>query len=195
MSTAGELSGAPLPRIYKEGDLDFFIEPRWTVDALLEEENFEDGVWDPACGSGTIPDAMHDTGLLVHRSDIADRGQGLVYDFVDGDPWLPGIVSAIVTNPPYGLAERFAYAALAIAPKVALLVQSKFPYSQRRYRLFTDHPPAKIYFLSNRPSMPPGEAFLRGEIKAAGGKLDYCWIVWERGRTPEAPGWLRKAMP
>ena len=41
-------------------------------------------------------------------------------------------------------------------------------------------PLARIWLLTPRPSMPPGEAILRGE-KPAGGKVDFCWLVFEVG--------------
>jgi hypothetical protein len=40
MSAAWELSGTPLPRRYQPGDSDFFIEPAWVVDLLLDAERF-----------------------------------------------------------------------------------------------------------------------------------------------------------
>jgi hypothetical protein len=40
MSAAGKLPGTPLPRRYQPGDSDFFIEPEWVVDLVLENERF-----------------------------------------------------------------------------------------------------------------------------------------------------------
>lgn len=194
MSTAGEISGRNGPRRYKPGDLDFFIEPRWAVDLLLDAEPIIGPAWDPACGSGTIPKAIVDRGHVCHASDIADRGQGAVHDFLAEPPsWAAG-VATIVTNPPYVLARRFIEQGLALAShKVCALVQAKFPYSQGRYPLFTQHPPARIYFLSSRPSMPPGEKLLAGTVKAQGGKLDYCWMVWSREHKGATQAhWLRR---
>lgn len=200
MSTAGELSGAgpryyAEPRTHQRHSLDFYTEPEWTVDLLLDAESFEGEVWDPACGSGTIPRRCVARGIEATGSDIANRGFGEVADFLD--PALEGARGYdlnVVTNPPYGLAEAFIRRGLAIASrKVAVLVQSKFPYSQRRHALFTLFPPRRIYFLSTRPSMPPGDKLLAGTVEAKGGKLDYCWIVWEAGwlGTTEAH-WLRR---
>lgn len=195
MSTAGDLSGLPLPRRYKSGDLDFFIEPSWAVDLLLDTEPFPGGVWDPACGSGTIVKACQARGMAAVGSDIADRGFGGVQDFlapaVDFDN-----VGNIICNPPYGIAADFIVRALSVASrKVAMLVQSKFPYSQRRHALFTACPPARLYFLSTRPSMPPGEMLLAGTVKATGGKLDYCWLVYDRAHSgPTTAHWLIKGV-
>lgn len=182
MSTAGEISGGPLapPR----DALDWYIEPRWTVDLLLDEERFAGNIWDPACGSGVILKACAERYGIdrVTGSDIADRGVGGVQDFLAADTAFVN-VDNIITNPPYAHAEAFVRRALETARrKVAVLVQAKFTYSQARHALFTARPPARLYFLSSRPSMPPGELLLAGKIKPEGGKLDFLWIVWDAGR-------------
>lgn len=199
MSTRGEISGGGKryyaePRTHKRHDMDFYIEPRWTVEVLLDAEKFNGPVWDPACGSGTIPTAVRDRGLICRASDAADRSFGPVHDFLMNQPFAYTPVNSIITNPPYGLAAQFVERALEHADeKVAVLVQSKFPYSQRRYDLFTKHPVARLYFLSSRPSMPPGEKLLAGTVTAKGGKMDYLWIVFEHGhKGPPTTHWLRR---
>lgn len=44
-----------------------------------------------------------------------------------------------------------------------------------------------------RPSMPPGHVIAAGE-KPAGGKMDFCWLVFEHGYggSPELC-WLRRS--
>jgi hypothetical protein len=40
--------------------------------------------------------------------------------------------------------------------------------------------------------MPPGHVIARGE-KPGGGKMDYCWLVWEIGyEGPPEMRWLRR---
>lgn len=195
MSTRGELSGAPGPRRFRPGtDLDFFIDPAWATEALLTREDFFGTVLDPACGTGTIVKALRAAGIKARGSDIVDRGFGTVRDFLTG---RAPRADSIVCNPPYGLAVEFTRRALTVASRrVAMLVQSKFPYSQARHDFFTrEARPSAIYFLSDRPSMPPGAEFLAGIIKRGGGKLDYMWIVWDVGvANPSATvcDWLRR---
>lgn len=186
MSTRGELSGAK-PRYYDRpaefhlrDEDDWYVEPEWCVEALLDAERFEGPIWDPACGSGTIPRVCHRRGYEVYGSDIVDRGcpGWWKQDFVR-DPLGRVLPYSIVTNPPYKLAETFVRRALnACTGKVAMLVQAKFLFSQQRHKLFTQQPPSTVYILSRRPSMPPGRAYLAGEVEAKGGKVDYCWLVW-----------------
>lgn len=206
MSTAGEISGGgpryySEPRTHRRHSLDWYTEPRWTVDLLLGAETFTGPVLDPACGSGTIVEACRTRGLEAYGSDVANRpfGEGGV-DFLLLDAGranrIDGPIASIICNPPYGLAEQFIRRALTVATdKVAMLLQSKFPYSQRRFALFAEHPPATIYFLSTRPSMPPGDKLIAGTVEAKGGKLDYLWMVWDRQRQvgPTATRWLIKS--
>ena len=200
MSTGGEISNTGTryysePRTHTRHDLDFYIEPAWTVDALLDVETFFGTIWDPACGSGTIVKTCLARGLTAVGSDIADRGFGGVQDFLSIDHLFVN-VDAIICNPPYKLGEAFIRRAFTVAPKVAMLVQSKFPYSQKRHALFTQRPPARMYHLSTRPSMPPGEKLLAGTVEAKGGKLDYLWIIWdiERQVGPTETRWLRRSL-
>jgi hypothetical protein len=74
MSAAWELSGTPLPRRYQPGDSDFFIEPKWVVNLLLDAEPFTGSVLDPACGTGTIINARWDHGIPAEGAEIVHRG-------------------------------------------------------------------------------------------------------------------------
>lgn len=196
MSTAGEISGdRQNTRRYERGDRDWFVEPAWTVEALLNAESLEGTIWDPACGGGTINHVLSSRGLRCFNSDIVDRGCGRQHDFLGTLAKGPfGAVDNVVTNPPYNVAQAFAERALEFATrKVALLVQAKFLYSQARFGLFTGNPVARIYHLSSRPSMPPGALLRDGKIKAAGGKMDFLWIVFQRGYFgPPTAHWLRR---
>jgi hypothetical protein len=203
MTTAGEISGTG-KRYYDDGirrprhTEDWYIEPPWTVDLLLEHEDFTGDTWDPACGSGTIPEAFAQRDQFIFASDIVDRGcpgmtrRDFLATLATTDDVRDLTVDNIITNPPYRLAEAFARRALDLArKKVAILVQAKFLFSQRRHVLFTTHPPARLYFLSTRPSMPPGDLLQAGEIEAKGGKVDYLWVVWDHEDIrPTQARWL-----
>jgi hypothetical protein len=53
-------------------------------------------------------------------------------------------------------------------------------------------PLAKIYLLTPRPSMPPGDMIARGE-KPGGGKTDFCWLVFDRTYIgPPTLRWLHR---
>ena len=65
----------------READ-DWYVEPPWIVDALLNMEMFDGGlIWDPAAGAGNIPKRCHIRGLEAVGTDLHDRGFGT--PFVD----------------------------------------------------------------------------------------------------------------
>lgn len=179
---------------FKRADADWYVEPAWAVELLLAAERFVGDVWDPCAGLGTIVKACQAAGLEAHGSDLYDRSEAILgeLDFLSdhGDT-----ADNLIFNPPYNLAQAFIEKALACAThKVAAIVQQQFPFSQRRHAFFEKHPPARIYYLSTRPSMPPGVKVLEGSIKACGGKTDYLWLVWSKDhRGPTQAFWLKRA--
>ena len=51
-------------------------------------------------------------------------------------------------------------------------------------------PLRRVWLLTPRPSMPPGHVIAAGQ-KAGGGKVDFCWLVFERGHQgPAELRWL-----
>lgn len=197
---------------------DWYVEPASCVDQLLDAISFEGLlVYDPACGSGTCLDRAAARGLSTIGSDVVDRGarerhewcridflraRELLTDFL---PWPRRL--GVLCNPPYGrleekmprgdtYAERFVRRALGLGPeKLAMVLNGKFLWSERRHRLFEeDHPPTQILFCSERPSMPPGAELPRLLAEGCafeGGAIDYVWLYWERGASPRPPRWLR----
>jgi len=185
---------------------DWYVEPAWCVDLLLDAERFVGSVWDPACGGGNIVNVCGARGMIAYGSDIVLRTEKRVggprafasierHDFLGMEPFHPWCEHYnIITNPPYGEAMEFIRKALSIARfKVAVLVQQQFPYSQGRHELFTTTPLARLYFLSSRPSMPPGAALAAGTVTAKGGKTDYLWMVFDHDhKGPPTAHWLKR---
>lgn len=185
-------------------DRDWYVEPGWASELLLRAHAPDDGqpIWDPAAGQGTIVDSARKLGLTAaygtdlepQRNDI-DR-----FDFLAGfsnPPASMRIHHYIVSNPPFKYSEAFIRQAIKIgAPRHAWFLRHEFPYSQRRHSLFAEHPPARLLFLSTRPSCPPGDMLRNGEIEAKGGAMDYLWMVWDRAHSgPTECGWLLRPKP
>jgi hypothetical protein len=176
--------------IWERDDADWYVEPTWCSRRLFEVEQFEGNILDPACGMGRIVDAAQGAGLDAIGSDLAQRGTETIatHAFLALD--YSFTAANIVSNPPFGLFEDFARKALTIATnKVALI------WLVRRLnaaRWIAETPLARIYLLTTRPSMPPGDLILRGE-KPGGGKQDFCWLVWERDYMGNpVVGWLHR---
>jgi hypothetical protein len=171
---------------------DFYVEPPAAVHALLNHETFWGTIWDPCCGSGTIPHVVASRGLVSIGSDLVDRGAGFpVLDFMAGEPW-ESPADHIICNPPYGSAQAFIERARGVARyKVAALCRLAFLEGARRRAWFETSGLARVWVFSDRISMPPGDKLAAGEIEAKGGAVAFAWFVWERGhRGPPDLGWL-----
>lgn len=170
---------------YTRAAHDWYVEPRWCVDALLDVEEFVGRSWDPSCGSGNIPMTMRERGLSCWGSDIADRGFGTTgLSFFDA----PDTVENIVTNPPYGIIEEYVTRALAHATyKVAVLARLALLEGVKRRAMLESTPLARVWVSSRRISMPPGGS----GIEAKGGSVAFAWFVWDHVHSgPPTVGWL-----
>lgn len=162
----------------RENDL-YQTEP-WATQALLRHFPLGRGmrVWEPAAGNHLMADVLRETGADVLTSDIKtyDREHDCLFDFlqtINGYPWHD--TGAIVTNPPYGKANRDAvrFAELALercSGYVALLLTAKFDFGNTRCHLFRDNPrfAFKIALIDRLSWTLDGET----------GTEDHAWYVW-----------------
>jgi len=164
--------------IFKRSAHDLYIEPSWVSERLFAVETFPGVIWDPCCGTGTIPEAARAAGLSTCASDIADHNYGKrPWDFLT-KPALPDSLFSVVTNLPYALAREIVARALELgALKVAIL----FPIARMNaaWWWLTPLPLAHMYLVTPRPSVPPRTVFDRGE-KAKGGRPDFIWLILDR---------------
>lgn len=172
--------GNPRSSGYERSVRDLYVEPEWVVKALLNAERIPDPIWDPACGTGTIPRICQRRGLVAFGTDLATN-----HDFLK--PRVVGKVRAIVCNPPFSLAEQFVRRAV-IDLKIntaAFLLRLAFLEGQERRILFETTPLARVLVFSKRVSMPPPGK------KVGGGAVAFAWFVWRLGHQgPPTIGWL-----
>lgn len=164
---------------------DWYQEPGWVVNALLDAEPIKGLSWDPSCGGGNIVTTMLIRGLTCIGSDIVDRDAGhRAVDFFDTSE----TVSNIVTNPPYGVIEPYIRHALSSTTnKVCILARLALLEGIKRQKLLRETPLARVWVSSRRVSMPPGGS----GIKASGGTVAYAWFVWDHSHSgPPTVGWL-----
>lgn len=167
---------------------DWYVEPRWTVEALFDMHPMLGTVGDPCCGLGTIPDVARRRGHSVVACDLVDRGYPLLHATADflTDASAFQYVDNLVFNPPYSyrpaIAEAFARRALDLKPAtVAIIVPVTWLTGEVRFRLFSEHTPSRILYFSERPSMPPGNRIADlGKRAFRGGRIAYCWVIWTR---------------
>lgn len=204
--------------IYERDPLDFYTEPRWCVDLLIDAEKYLGKVWDPACGNGTIGRAFAARNHPILSTDVAERpGIEALWDFLSSDHGCYGRIDHIVCNPPFSLAEDFIRESLTVARRsAAFLLPLKWLASDARQRFFAEvGKPARVYVLADRASMPPGD-YLDPETglfavddpnphpkkgprwvigdRPKGGAIDYCWVVFVPGYGgPTDLRWLSRA--
>lgn len=149
------------------------------LDFILRE-----GIWEPACGDGAIGRPLEAMGLRVRATDLVDRGYGRGgVDFLRaGTP----PERAIVTNPPFRLAEAFIRHASGLRRVclTAFLLPSGYWYAGERVALYDFWRPSWILPLAWRPDMTGGGS---GTMQLAWN----VWIVWSRSSHSAGEGRLR----
>ncbi|MGJ4855545.1 hypothetical protein ACN6KF_001491 [Labrys sp. La1] len=188
--------------VWERSSLDWYQEEAWCSSALARVESFEGQVWDPCCGSGTIPMMLNKAGVSAYGTDIVERRQranpqGLDF-FEDAKTREPESIPNIVSNPPYFSGkgtEAFIRAAFPLVQhKLCVFVDKRFlGGDDRAAGLYVEIPPARIWMLTPRPSCPPGEYIAAGG-KVGGGTADYVWIVYDKQASffGTTWGWLRR---
>ena len=149
-------------------DLDFYPTPWEATAALCGVVQFPKLIWEPACGDGAMAEVLTGNGYAVIASDIVDRGYGFPGKDFLGTPVGDVLCGAIVTNPPFNLAEAFIRRALKSTPKVAMLLKATFANAAKRLPLFTEHPPSHILPLTWRLDFTGGGS----------PTMDCAWFVW-----------------
>lgn len=172
----------------KERELnDYYATPPKAVEQLLKLEEFQDNIWECACGEGHISKVLIDNGFNVLSSDIIDRKYGEVKDFLKTDQIFDG---DIITNPPFSRATDFLLHAMKVTKphaKIVMLLRIQFLEGVQRGKIYKKYPPKKVYVASRNLRCAKN-----GDFKnATGNASTYCWFIWENGfeGTPEI-GWF-----
>ena len=158
---------------------DYYATEPKAMELLLELEQFNNNIWESACGEGHLSEVLVENGYNVKSTDLIDRGYGIggvdflkdEFEIFNGD---------IITNPPYKYAKQFIEKALSIIPKgnrVAMFLKLTFMESKGRKQMFTDNPPKVIYISSSRLLCVKNGDFSKKESSA----VAYAWYIWEKG--------------
>ncbi len=162
---------------------DAYWTPAWCTETLLDHMPFRPMVWEPACGQGHICGVLEERRIPFRATDLVDHGYGEPgIDFLtEGNMWSG--CGAIITNPPYALAEAFIRKALDLTKTVdglvAMLFRNEFDSAKSRRNLF-EHPAfLKKIVLTKRPRWS-------AEDKASP-RHNFAWFVWCWKKPPDAP--------
>ena len=135
-------------------------------------------IWECACGQGHMAKVFEEESYIVYATDLIDRGYGIPnIDFLTTFEYPNGY--DIFTNPPFKLAEEFAYRGNQILQKgckFGLFVKIQFLESKSRKKLFKKYPPKYIYVYSERQ-----QCSMNGDFENLKAKTQaYIWVMWEK---------------
>lgn len=157
---------------YERKERDLYETPPWATQALLPHLRSLETVWEPACGGGKMSNALSASGLDVQISDIA-HGNDFFFEPARE-------VDAIITNPPYEMAQAFIERALRLMERagglVAMLLRTDFDHAKSRAHLFRDCPAfAKKIVLMKRIVWFEPEPGSKGKSPS----FNHAWYVWD----------------
>jgi hypothetical protein len=156
---------------------DCYDTPPEAVHALLKVERLPWLIWEPACGTGNIVNVLRADGHDVVATDLNNRGCPDSLDRIDFLLPVKFDCEAIVTNPPFALAEKFVAIALDRAPLVIMLLRLAFYESARRSYILDNGKLARIHVFANRLPMMHRAGW---EGRKANSGMAFAWFIWDR---------------
>lgn len=183
--TAGLNTGNARAALAVRGD-DLYETPTVATEALLRAEKLPECIWEPACGPGSIVGSLRKAGHRVYATDLVDYGcpeSTAGADFLM-ERYPDFYVGAIVTNPPFKLANEFVAHALMLGiPKVVMLLRLAFIESERRRSILDNGTLARVYVFRNRLPMMHRAGRGTQVAKTNSSAMAFAWFVWEVGHT------------
>jgi hypothetical protein len=168
---------------YAERGDDVYMTPAVATEALLRHAELPPRIWECACGDGTgILDPLRRAGHKVVGSDLGDFNRPDCFwrrDFLL-EREAPGGCNAIVTNPPFRLAEQFVAHALELCPRVVMLLRLAFLESERRCGILEGCGLEHVFVFRRRLPMMH-RAGWQGRKSNSG--MAFAWLSWNRVHT------------
>lgn len=182
-------------------EFDYYPTHPWATRALCEVLRDEYGyalsnmtALEPACGEGFMSRPLAEYFSDVTAHDIQDfrstyPEQSAVSDFLLNWGEQKEAYDAVITNPPFTLAEQFISRAFEVGSEiVCIFARSAFLEGGDRYEsLFKNNPPSAVYQFSERVALQKG----RLEEKASSATA-YSWFIWIQGERGTRLDWFPK---
>jgi len=153
----------------------------------IEDFRFIKNIYEPSCGEGHLSKVFEKNGFNVISTDLIDRGYGQGgIDFFDVDKQfiIDNNIQAIITNPPYSLAQKFVEHALDIIGngKVMMFLKLQFLEGKSRRKLFDRGVLDTLYVSSSRIMCAKNGDF-ETMIKGGGSAIAYGWYCFSNTYT------------
>jgi hypothetical protein len=194
----------------ERSEADNYPTPHWCLHRLLDAmpELREGGNWlEPAAGAGDLITAAEifkpKEGVLYQSPtwtacELREEAKGellcfpksLVKHIVcpqDFFEWkTKAKFDAILTNPPFWLAQDFIEKSLTMKARfVIMLLRLNYVGSEKRSKFFRENMAHRIYVLPNRPPFTKNK-----HGKWATDSIEYAWFVWDTWAPPTSKGHL-----
>ena len=165
---------------------DLYETPAVAVRALMSVEKLPHHIWEPACGPGAIVGVLRAHGHTVWATDLVDYGCGNSEHGVDFLMERQSRIDteAIVTNPPFKLAREFAEHALALCPRVIMLLRLAFLEGKRRTAVLDGGQLARVHVFKDRLPMMHRDGWEGPKLTAS--VVPFAWFVWDRSHRGPA---------
>jgi hypothetical protein len=178
MTSIDHAANAGRHRLADRGD-DVYETPPEATRALLACESLPHRIWEPCCGPGSIVAALRGAGHDVIASDLIDYGcpdSHHGWDFLL-ESSAPSGCEAVVTNPPFKLAQECVEHTLELVPRVVMLLRLAFLESERRTAILDDGRLARVHVFRNRLPMMHRAGWNGPKASSA---TAFAWYVWDR---------------
>jgi hypothetical protein len=164
---------------------DLYSTPAVAVEALLRAEQLPSLIWEPCAGRGGIARVLRAAGYTVITSDICSYDFPLDFesDFLAMTEAPAAEIVAIVTNPPFMLAEKFVAHAFELVPHVIMLCRLAFLESERRAPILDTGKLACVHVFKRRLPMMHRDNWTGPRASSA---MAFAWFVWNRDHSGPA---------
>jgi methylase of polypeptide subunit release factors len=167
---------------YARKERDLYETPEWVTEAVVPHLTRLPGcIWEPAMGSGKMVRVLM-RHTWITGTDIAAEYEKCRKDFLACPQVLEAgrPIDAIITNPPYELAQEFIEHALRlmepVGGPVAMLLRTDFDHAKSRAHLFRDCPAfAKKLVLMKRITWFEPEPGAKGKSPS----FNHAWYIWD----------------
>ena len=167
---------------------DLYPTPPLATYVLHKYIDLPSNIAEPCAGRGNISIELIRQGYDVRSFDLFEYDNPLCNITIGQDVLTlqkPDGAEALVTNPPYhkDLPRLIAEKGVSEYDLTALFVRLTFLEGKKRKKLFTNHPPSDIIFLSDRVRFGTDLIEPIDRKDQIGGMIAYCWIVFRKEHT------------
>lgn len=181
----------PTPAQIKEMGY-FFATPFYATHAILDHEELQGSILEPAAGEGHISKVLRDRykGSQIVSTDLIERNDKWHCNIKSGVNFLTTKYTHrygnIVTSPPFLLSKEFVEKALTVANrKVIMFMKLQFLEGQKRGDVLKKQPLKAVYvFLQRCAPLKDGRDFMPNG-KRWSSSVPFAWFVWEKGYEGE----------